>query len=404
MIFMGQRQSRFFFVHLVWLMVLWAGLVAAAEAHYLSCAEERAIGQAAVRDYEGRYSAYAAPQQIKRIQQRLVENNPGKGLLLSGGARTRYMVPIKVTTDPQVNAFTFPGGHIYVAQQMIDFCNTRDSDGYTDHRNYNRNSLYNNGTLAFVVGHEMGHFVNADYLREYDKNFRWNLLFNIFQMKAKTPEAVFLAGEVQGMVNRLTTRQLSFKVEKQADEKGCDFVEHVPEYSLGNAAIFFRRLGNLEAINNTRQDWQRPHSKTDVRYRRILTRMKKISHGRVQIKDGKFYLDGKLFMGTGLMPAKRQVDALDRTLYVAGQVAAAIDQGCWNERSVMVTENNGWTPGVGAQHLALFAGESRGTQMRVRKVIDVFDLTDKLDVNHLAHHQQEELQAARALMESARKH
>ncbi|MBQ1416870.1 MAG: hypothetical protein IIY91_06115, partial [Selenomonas sp.] len=58
------------------------------------------------------------------------------------------------------------------------------------------------------------------------------------------------------------------------------------------------------------------------------------SFGRVTFRNQKFYLDGKPFFGTGTLQGTNKVSSLDRTYYVAGQIAKSIHQGSWGNNKI----------------------------------------------------------------------
>lgn len=57
-----------------------------------------------------------------------------------------YPVSVQVVQDDQVNAAAFPGGHILVFSGLLDQTKSENE-------------------LAFILGHELGHFKNRDHLR-----------------------------------------------------------------------------------------------------------------------------------------------------------------------------------------------------------------------------------------------
>jgi Zn-dependent protease with chaperone function len=65
---------------------------------------------------------------------------------LNSCANLPYDVEIYISSDEQVNAFALPGGVIYITRGMLK-------------------ELNNKNELAFVIGHELGHFKNKDHLK-----------------------------------------------------------------------------------------------------------------------------------------------------------------------------------------------------------------------------------------------
>ena len=67
------------------------------------------------------------------------------------------------------------------------------------------------------------------------------------------------------------------------------------------------------------------HRSLSERYDVAIDYISKLSNGRVEIRNDLLYLDGQKFMGKGRLPARRDVTAYDRTIYVAGHLASAIN-------------------------------------------------------------------------------
>ncbi len=68
---------------------------------------------------------------------------------------------IFIIEDPQINAFAFPGGGIGISRGLID-----EIDGEIP--------------LAFIIGHELGHFKHRHHLKGFSRALSINFLFSIF--------------------------------------------------------------------------------------------------------------------------------------------------------------------------------------------------------------------------------
>lgn len=136
------------------------------------------------------------------------------------------------------------------------------------------------------------------------------------------------------LVDTLVDRQMSFNQEKGADVWGVQFIENVPEYSIGGALMKFDRYMKLEQIDHPDGklpvDFRNPHSKTPKRFERVMDYVKKSSEGRVEIKEGELYLDGTH------IPVVRtgEVEQLERVYYIAGQLATAIKKGIFHRENI----------------------------------------------------------------------
>lgn len=286
-----------------------------AQAHFLSYDEEYEIGKQAIDQYRQQYSTYH-DDKVDKIMNFLIEANPQKDV--------RKFREIEVSNVNVINAYSFPAGWIVVTKKMVNFCDGGEDDSI----------------LAFIIGHEYGHFINEDFLRKYDKQFGTNLLFQIgaaFSNYNETIDGAIIANLAQDYITQLNSRQMSFRTEQQADEKAFDLLMSFTKISTGGGAVFFSRCMEEDQINGIKDSFAYPHSKPEVRLKRILERMKKESNGRVEFKQGKLYIDG---METGILPPSKdgKLTGIERTYILAGNIAKAISYGFWNDRMVGYSE------------------------------------------------------------------
>lgn len=283
------------------------------EAHILSNSEEWSIGRQASLKYES-INDCVEDSDLEEIYQDILNSNN-----LPKKSRSRSFQDLKLSNEATINAFELPGGFIYVTRQMKNFL----LDGY------------DRSALAFVIAHEMSHHINEDYLRKYDKKFTTGFLFDLLAPKLQGYEALY-ASAAEDLITTLNSRQMNFRTEQQADEKGLDLLIKSDKYSPGGAAVFFSRLIELEKTLKFTNNFTYPHSKSDVRLKRSLDQIKTISNGRVEIKDNKFYLDGQLVGKTGLIPLVEgeKMTELEKTYLVAGNIAKAIARGEWKKENI----------------------------------------------------------------------
>jgi predicted Zn-dependent protease len=91
-----------------------------------------AVGEALQRSY--RVIDDEVTTNLRRIGRKLLSQLPLSDLRIQF-----YLVDY-----PEANAFSFPGGRIYVSRKMVAFCRNEDE-------------------LAGVVAHELGHVITWDY-------------------------------------------------------------------------------------------------------------------------------------------------------------------------------------------------------------------------------------------------
>jgi predicted Zn-dependent protease len=108
--------------------------------------DETKIGAALAGEFEARYPVLDNPllnSYLANIVQRLAEHSRRPGLAYS----------CKVLNIASVNAFSLPGGHIYVTRGLLDFTQAEDE-------------------LASVIAHEIGHIAARHALNRFSLELR----------------------------------------------------------------------------------------------------------------------------------------------------------------------------------------------------------------------------------------
>jgi hypothetical protein len=307
----------------------------AAEAHVVSSWEEHEIGQAAAERVEEKYEV-VSDDDLLEIQRRLVVCNPGT-LNRRDGMHKRWLEPIKMYHSDSPNAFMLPGGYSYMADSMVNFINTVQNDGYINKhylRPMNKSNIYNTSAVAFVMGHEFGHWAGKDHLESYDKQFGLNLIASFLGMGGSSMSAATAQSIGINLVDTLWERKMSLSQEYGADEWGLKFLENVPEYSTGGALMKFDRFLRLEEIRfpdgKRPKNFRNPHPQTMKRYQRTMKYIANSSNGRVKIDNGDLYVDNQLIPLDG----RADVVSKERVFYVAGQIAAAIKKDMFHPRNL----------------------------------------------------------------------
>lgn len=305
------------------------------EAHFMTSAEERSIGQNAVTQVEQKYDT-SVDDDLIEIQRRLILCNPAY-LNWNDGAHKRWLAPMKMYHSDSPNAFMLPGGYSYMADSMVNFMNTVQNDGYINKhylRPMNKSNIYNTSAVAFVMGHEFGHWAGKDHLESYDKQFGLNMLLSFFGGNAGSVGGMIAQTAGVNIVDTLVDRQMSFNQEKGADEWGLKFLENVPEYSIGGALMKFDRFLRLEEIRfpdgKRPKNFRNPHPQTMKRYQRVIKYIENSSNGRVKIDNGDLYVDNQLIPLDG----RADVVSKERVFYVAGQIATAIKKDMFHPRNL----------------------------------------------------------------------
>jgi Zn-dependent protease with chaperone function len=116
----------------------------------------------------------------------------------------------------QVNAFALPGGWIVVSTALLDQTSSENE-------------------LAFVVGHEIGHFRNRDHLRGLGRGVAFGLV-----LTALSASGAGTAADLASLAGQLAQRSFDRDQEKGADAFGLALVAQ--EYGhVAGARDFFRK-------------------------------------------------------------------------------------------------------------------------------------------------------------------
>ncbi len=97
----------------------------------LTTSEEQKIGEEVVREVESKFTLIRDPFILEYL------NKLGQDILKQAGAQP-YPFHFYLLKDPQLNAFSVPGGHVFVTTGIVEIMNSE-------------------GELAGLLGHEIGH-------------------------------------------------------------------------------------------------------------------------------------------------------------------------------------------------------------------------------------------------------
>lgn len=350
-------------------------------AHWLSSAQEKEAGNAAVAEFQQKYRTYR-DEMLDNIQKRLIENNPDR--LWFYGQKTgkkRGLEPVLMADISSVNAYSYPGGQVFIYQGMLDLLASRNEDGTTTgpKNPWKVDQIYQMSALAATMGHEFAHWSNEDWLRSMDKQITTR--FIVSMIPAGNIWGVLGLAAGSNLINALNSRQMGFRTEQQADEWAMKFCENVPEYSIGGEAIVEYRSLLYEQLNGgVREDWLHPHSKTAVRLKRALDYQYESSNGFIDWKQtGKgytLYINGEC---KDYLQGREDVSDIDRTFYVMGQFATAIKMGIAADYNLKLYRGDElFTNGKPEETYALFEKET--PKGRAIKMLDKYTIPkDKIE-------------------------
>ena len=242
--------------------------------------------------------------------------------------KQRGIPNIYVTYKNVNNSYTVVGGSIIISNDFLNTLLYNRAKGYPEH--INDVPAYRQSASSAVVAHECSHWYRNDNLNDL------NLILSNNEAKQREAQKYINEGKYISLfrlendmiknANQSTLeayRRSSILKEDRADIDGMDFLNNHPVLSVGGMALFLN-CAKDDGLNKNGKEVNE-HRTLNERYSVAIDYIRNLSNGRVEIRNDLLYLDGQKFMGTGHLPARRDVTAYDRTLYVAGQLASAIN-------------------------------------------------------------------------------
>ncbi len=145
---------------------------------------------------------------------------------VSGRPLVKYNV--KIIEDPDVNAFTLPGGHIYVSQGLLDMAGSDDE-------------------IAAVLGHEIGHNVRMHVLREQEreKPLQWVEIAAMLAMLKGGNNGANIA-QIAPYILTGVVNKYSIGYEEEADACAIEEMRKT-QYNPSAMVTFMQRLQDEES-------------------------------------------------------------------------------------------------------------------------------------------------------------
>ena len=152
---------------------------------------------------------------------------------------SEYDYNITVLDNPQINAFTIPGGNIYVFSGLISFCDSPEQ-------------------LAAVLAHEMGHVEKRHTVDRLAREFSLSVLFSIMT----GGDTVLLSDLYQTLISSGFSRSQ----EKEADQFALNLLEDA-SISPKSISSFFRKLNreNLAYDEKIELVMTHPHNNSRIK-------------------------------------------------------------------------------------------------------------------------------------------
>jgi predicted Zn-dependent protease len=218
-------------------------------------------------------------QLAAQVQQQvhLVNDPVALSYIRSVGERIHAVTPLAdrpfnfyIVDDPEVNAFSLPGGHVYVNRGLINKADKADE-------------------LAAVMAHEISHVVARHAIKQAEQAQEINAIGSI--LLGNNPNALAqLAGQVLagGAMARFSRAD-----EKQADDMGLDFMYRAGYDAHGMLDFFQKLLAMEQGGDNAVTRFFRDHPGTNDRIADIQGRMGNYPSRQGQIVDDQGFHDLK---------------------------------------------------------------------------------------------------------------
>src|SRR5579871_4434418 len=165
------------------------------------------------------------------------------GSVISAAAASRYPYPIQyhVVKGDSANAFSVPGGNIYVNEPLLRMARNRDE-------------------LAGVLAHETGHMVLHHVAKRIKNQSVANTIGTILSIPAEIilgPLGALPAEYALGAVADAQDANLSRHIEAQADEEGARIIAATNVYNPYGMIWFFQKMS--ATYGKGQANWLRDH-------------------------------------------------------------------------------------------------------------------------------------------------
>lgn len=169
---------------------------------------------------------------------RVVETRELVNRLATHWPDSPYTFRLEVSDDEDPNAMAFPGGLIIVTTALLDSVETENE-------------------LAFVLGHELGHFRNRDHIRTLGRSVVLGIFFSTLNASEGSVSLGFT-------ISDLTLRRFSRDQESNADSFGLQIVN--AEYGhVDESWRFFSRMIEDDHATSGLFSYLSTHPATDDR-------------------------------------------------------------------------------------------------------------------------------------------
>ncbi|HLV82063.1 MAG TPA: M48 family metallopeptidase [Chthonomonadaceae bacterium] len=217
------------------LAALSVGLSGCRTRSFLSTRQEVSLGKEGTRQVEQQYRVDTTSpdaERVRRVGERLLPHIDKRDVPYS----------FKVLDSPEINAFSLPGGPVFVFRGLLDMIGDDDD------------------ALACVMGHELGH-VNARHAaRALSSQLATNILLTLALGNASGTTQ-----NLAGLAVNLVDLKYSRDDEYEADRRGLSYA-HFAGYDPHGLIRFFDKLQRLEKREgHGAPEWLNDHPLTKAR-------------------------------------------------------------------------------------------------------------------------------------------
>jgi predicted Zn-dependent protease len=183
--------------------------------------QEKKLGEEAVKEFEAKVKIvndHPALPQLRQILARIVPITE----------RPKMTYTIKVVEDNEPNAFTFPGGFMYVTTGLLKLAESEHE-------------------LAAVIAHEVAHNTRLHAIRMIRKESQLSIPVLLAMLAAvfARGEAAIQAAQIVSQVVQVLMLGYSRDMEREADEAAFSYLQRAGYNPVG-LLTFFEKLARLE--------------------------------------------------------------------------------------------------------------------------------------------------------------
>jgi predicted Zn-dependent protease len=163
-------------------------------------------------------------------------------LLVSNIGKTDFEYTFRIIKSDQINAFTLPGGNIFIYSGLMEFCDSPEQ-------------------LCAVLAHEIGHAEKRHVINKLAKELGISLLFSV------------LGGKDNIMISEIGRTATSTVFDRAQEKEADDFSFQLMEHAGINPkalAVFFRKLSDEYGTGNEHLEILRTHPNNNSRIKASL--------------------------------------------------------------------------------------------------------------------------------------